>query len=114
MSRSAISPIPPQPRPLPAAEAAPVAASDPLYEFSKRALDVAASLSLLALLSPLLLAIAVGVKLTSPGPVLFRQKRLGRGGTTFWCLKFRTMVRDAESLLAKSEQLRAQFDENYK
>lgn len=114
MSRSAISPIPPQRCPLPSSPAEPAAVVDPLYEVCKRGLDIVASLTLLTLLSPLLVAIAVGVKLSSPGPILFRQKRLGRGGATFWCLKFRTMVRDAESLLAQCHQLRARFDENYK
>ena len=45
----------------------------------------------LILLSPVLLAIALAIKLSSPGPVLFRQKRIGRYGVHFTCLKFRTM-----------------------
>jgi lipopolysaccharide/colanic/teichoic acid biosynthesis glycosyltransferase len=58
----------------------------------------AAGLSLL-LLAPLLLGIAVVVKATSAGPVLFRQERVGRHGTPFQMLKFRTMVDGAERLL---------------
>jgi exopolysaccharide biosynthesis polyprenyl glycosylphosphotransferase len=58
----------------------------------------AAGLSLL-LLAPLLLGIAVVVKATSAGPVLFRQERVGRHGTPFQMLKFRTMVDGAEQLL---------------
>ncbi|MEV4259663.1 sugar transferase, partial [Spirillospora sp. NPDC049652] len=62
----------------------------------KNLLDrVGAGLALL-LLSPLLLAVAVAVKATDGGPVLFRQVRVGRGGRTFTVLKFRTMVEDAE------------------
>jgi lipopolysaccharide/colanic/teichoic acid biosynthesis glycosyltransferase len=61
----------------------------------KRLLDVAASLAGLVLLSPLLLAVAAAVKLTSRGPVFFRQERVGRGFRPFRILKFRTMTVDA-------------------
>jgi lipopolysaccharide/colanic/teichoic acid biosynthesis glycosyltransferase len=64
----------------------------------KRAGDVALSLLGLVLLSPLLVLIAVAVKLTSPGPALFRQLRTGRGLRRFSILKFRTMRVDAEEL----------------
>jgi lipopolysaccharide/colanic/teichoic acid biosynthesis glycosyltransferase len=58
----------------------------------KRTLDLAITLALLVLLSPLLLAIAVAVKLTSRGPVLFRQTRVGLGEQPFTMMKFRSMV----------------------
>jgi lipopolysaccharide/colanic/teichoic acid biosynthesis glycosyltransferase len=58
---------------------------------AKRIIDIIGSLTLLLLLSPLLLLIASMVKLTSKGPVLFRQKRLGRFGEGFTFLKFRSM-----------------------
>lgn len=57
----------------------------------KRVIDVLGSSFLLLLLSPLLLAIAIATKLTSKGPVIFRQERLGQSGSRFRCLKFRTM-----------------------
>lgn len=57
----------------------------------KRAMDVSLSILLLILLSPLFAVIAVMIKLTSPGPVLFRQQRLGRFGRSFELLKFRSM-----------------------
>jgi len=57
----------------------------------KRAMDIAGSLVALVLFSPLFLLIAVIVKLTSKGPVLFKQERLGQFGKTFPCLKFRSM-----------------------
>ncbi|MBU0719333.1 MAG: sugar transferase [Planctomycetes bacterium] len=57
----------------------------------KRLFDVVAATALLALLSPLLLAAALLVKLTSPGPVFFRQDRGGWNGATFRLFKFRTM-----------------------
>lgn len=61
----------------------------------KRGLDTLGAAILLVLLSPLLLAIAVAVKLTSPGPAIFRQKRASLGGRSFRMLKFRTMRTDA-------------------
>jgi exopolysaccharide biosynthesis polyprenyl glycosylphosphotransferase len=63
---------------------------------SKRAFDVALSGVLIVLLSPLLLAIALAVKVGSRGTVLFRQQRAGLGGQPFHMLKFRTMVHGAE------------------
>jgi exopolysaccharide biosynthesis polyprenyl glycosylphosphotransferase len=64
----------------------------------KRSLDlVVASLSLV-LLAPLLLGVAVAILLDSPGPIFFRQPRIGEGGQAFSILKFRTMIREAESL----------------
>jgi exopolysaccharide biosynthesis polyprenyl glycosylphosphotransferase len=57
----------------------------------KRTFDVVASSLALLVLSPVLLAIAVAIKLDSPGPVLFRQRRIGREGLPFEILKFRSM-----------------------
>jgi lipopolysaccharide/colanic/teichoic acid biosynthesis glycosyltransferase len=59
---------------------------------SKRAFDLAAAVAGLAVLAPLLLLIALWIKLDSPGPVLFRQQRVGRHGVLFAILKFRTMA----------------------
>jgi exopolysaccharide biosynthesis polyprenyl glycosylphosphotransferase len=58
---------------------------------AKRALDIIGSLAALLILSPVYLMIALLVKLTSKGPVFFQQERLGQFGTTFKCLKFRSM-----------------------
>nr|WP_241993006.1 sugar transferase [Cryobacterium frigoriphilum] len=75
----------------------------PRYEgrklFAKRSFDVISSVGLVILLSPFLLIIAVGVRLSTPGPVLFRQERIGINGEPFHMLKFRSMVTDAEALL---------------
>jgi lipopolysaccharide/colanic/teichoic acid biosynthesis glycosyltransferase len=57
----------------------------------KRAIDIAGSLAALILLSPLLLAVAIAIKLTSKGPILFKQTRLGQYGVRFTFLKFRSM-----------------------
>jgi exopolysaccharide biosynthesis polyprenyl glycosylphosphotransferase len=62
------------------------------YTVVKRTFDVAASALGLIILSPLLFAIAALVKFSSPGPVLFRQERIGRHGKSFTLLKFRTML----------------------
>ena len=67
---------------------------------SKRVLDVAGAAVLLLLLAPLLLGAVVAVRLASPGPVLYRQVRLGRDGLPFEMLKLRTMRVGAEDLLA--------------
>jgi exopolysaccharide biosynthesis polyprenyl glycosylphosphotransferase len=64
----------------------------------KRAMDIAGSLALLVLSAPLFAAIAVAIKLDSPGPVLFRQRRIGRGNRPFRVLKFRTMVTGADRM----------------
>jgi len=60
----------------------------------KRVIDIAGSALLLVILSPLLAAIAIAIKLTSKGSVIFQQERLGRFGSRFKCLKFRTMYRN--------------------
>jgi exopolysaccharide biosynthesis polyprenyl glycosylphosphotransferase len=62
----------------------------------KRTLDVVFSSMVLIFLSPLLLAIAIAVKIDSRGPVLYWSERIGKKGHVFRCSKFRTMVRDAE------------------
>ena len=63
----------------------------------KRALDVIASVALLVLLAIPMAAIALLVRLDSPGPALFRQERLGKGGRPFTIYKYRSMRLDAES-----------------
>ncbi|MCR2764230.1 sugar transferase [Microbacterium sp. zg.B48] len=71
--------------------------------FAKRFMDVVASSLGVVLTSPLLLALALAVKLSSPGPVLFKQVRVGLRGREFRMLKFRTMVANAEDLLESLE-----------
>jgi exopolysaccharide biosynthesis polyprenyl glycosylphosphotransferase len=71
----------------------------------KRVVDVTVSLVGLVLLSPLFLAVAIAVRLDSPGPVLFRQKRVGADEKVFVCYMFRSMQRDAEVRQAVLEDL---------
>jgi exopolysaccharide biosynthesis polyprenyl glycosylphosphotransferase len=69
----------------------------------KRSFDFAVALVLIVVLSPLLIAIALGVFITSRGPVLYRSIRPGIGGEPFACFKFRTMRSDADQLQADLE-----------
>jgi Undecaprenyl-phosphate glucose phosphotransferase len=64
---------------------------------AKRAMDLALGSTALVLLAPLMLTLALAVKLTTRGPVLYRQTRMGLRGRTFQMLKFRSMVPDAEA-----------------
>jgi len=75
------------------------------YEYeAKRAFDILSAGLLLLLLSPLMAAIAIAIKLGSPGPVFYRSVRVGLGQRPFQCLKFRTMKTDAERLQADLER----------
>ncbi len=65
--------------------------------FGRRVMSWLISAALLVVVLPLLPLIALLVKLTSPGPVLYKQKRVGRSGHIFYCYKFRTMRADAEA-----------------
>jgi exopolysaccharide biosynthesis polyprenyl glycosylphosphotransferase len=81
----------------------------PRYEgmkrFSKRAFDIASSALLLVVLSPVLVAVALGVSTSTPGGVFFRQERVGLNGRHFEMLKFRSMVRGAELRLSEVSEL---------
>lgn len=65
-------------------------------QYFKRFLDVFVSLIFLILFSPIYLLLAIGVKFSSPGPIFFKQLRVGKMGKEFWIYKFRSMVADAE------------------
>jgi exopolysaccharide biosynthesis polyprenyl glycosylphosphotransferase len=71
----------------------------------KRTMDILLTLFGLALIWPLMMAVAIAVKLDSPGPVLFRQTRVGVGGRRFGMVKFRTMVVGADGLKASLQHL---------
>jgi exopolysaccharide biosynthesis polyprenyl glycosylphosphotransferase len=83
----------------------PVLHVEPVHRFgwrgvAKRAFDIATAAAGLVLVSPILLAAAIAIKLDSPGPVFFRQQRVGKNGKLFGVLKLRTMQVDAERTLA--------------
>ncbi len=75
-----------------------------LNKFIKRTLDIAVSLLMLIVLSPLMLATAIIIKLTSPGAVIFRQERVGLGQKPFTMYKFRSMRVETESDLSGTEK----------
>ncbi|MHB1845881.1 MAG: TIGR03013 family XrtA/PEP-CTERM system glycosyltransferase [Deltaproteobacteria bacterium] len=69
-----------------------------LHRFVKRAFDVVVASLLLVIASPVMALVAAVVRLSSPGPILFRQERVGKAGRPYTLVKFRTMREDAESL----------------
>jgi exopolysaccharide biosynthesis polyprenyl glycosylphosphotransferase len=77
----------------------------------KNAMDRVIALIALIVLAPLLLAIAIAIKINSPGPVLFKQKRVGLNGRLFSFYKFRSMVINAEEILEKN---RAEWEKHNK
>ncbi|BAU48127.1 UDP-phosphate galactose phosphotransferase [Sulfurifustis variabilis] len=84
----------------------------------KRVMDILGAVFLLVVLAPVLLHIALLVKLAAGGPVLFRHPRVGRHGKTFVCYKFRTMIRNAdevlEGMLASDPNVREEWNRHYK
>ena len=73
--------------------------------FFKRSFDILVSIVLLVLLSPLFAIIAIAIRLSSPGPVLFRQERVGLNKKTFYMLKFRSMrVNDTQDTAWSTRQ----------
>lgn len=83
-----------------------------------RAFDIAVALAVLLFALPLLLAIAVCVKLQDGGPIIFAHERIGRNGRSFKCLKFRSMRRDAaqrlEAILESDPVARAEWQADHK
>jgi len=82
--------------PAPGLPAAPAAAGS---DRARRCLDVAVSATALVALAPLLLPVAIAIRLESPGPAIFRQTRIGAGGRPFTILKFRSMRQDTADRL---------------
>jgi exopolysaccharide biosynthesis polyprenyl glycosylphosphotransferase len=78
---------------------------DSLHLVFKRTFDVVVSLLALILLAPLFAVVAILIKLTSPGPVIFRQSRCGLNGRRFTMLKFRSMVREAAAMQSQVAHL---------
>jgi lipopolysaccharide/colanic/teichoic acid biosynthesis glycosyltransferase len=84
----------------------------------KRLFDIVLSALMIVLFAPLMLVIALWLKAADRGPALYAQARIGKGGRVFRCLKFRTMVQDAEArleaLLETDPALRAEWDSSRK
>ncbi|NET50229.1 MAG: sugar transferase, partial [Merismopedia sp. SIO2A8] len=85
---------------------------------AKRLFDVIFSLSVLILLLPIYLLLAMLIAISSPGPIFYIQERVGKNYKPFGCIKFRTMVNNADEILldmiATSPALREEFEENFK
>ena len=71
----------------------------PSRQLLKRSIDLALTMVLGILLAPLMLFLAIAIKLDSPGPILYSHRRIGRGGREFQAWKFRSMVKNADSIL---------------
>ncbi len=86
--------------------------------FTKRLFDIIFSLLVLVLCAPVYLALAIAIVSTSSGPIFYIQERVGKNYRHFGCIKFRTMIPDADRLLdemmAQSEDMRQEFSENFK
>jgi len=106
--------------PGPILKIAPEAASpiDVKHRPVKRFFDILFSLLILILGTPFFLLLAIAIKLTSRGPVFYKQERVGRGGKLFRCYKFRTMVPDAEAcrqrLVEANPELHDEWSRNRK
>ena len=86
--------------------------------FAKRVFDVLFSLSVLIVFSPLYFLLALLIAISSPGPVFYVQQRVGKNHQPFGCIKFRTMVNNADevlrSIIEDSPQMREEFEDNFK
>jgi Undecaprenyl-phosphate galactose phosphotransferase WbaP len=87
-------------------------------ELFKRLFDILFSLSVLILFAPVYLLLAFSIALSSSGPIFYVQERVGKNHKRFYCLKFRTMVENADDILLeimeKSPHLRQEFEDNFK
>lgn len=88
------------------------------WRIIKRAFDIVGAAILLIVLFPLFAVIAIAIKRASPGPITYSQSRIGLGGRPFHCIKFRTMVKDAEAVLHSWQEtnpvLYAEYHKSYK
>lgn len=82
------------------------------YQFAKRIIDTFGSLAGLLILSPLFLITAIAIKLDSPGPIIFAQERVSRGGKSLKLYKFRSMVDNAEDILYSNPVLLEEYKSN--
>ena len=76
----------------------------PVWAFTKRLMDLCGAVCGIVLLSPVMLGAAIAVRCSSPGPIIFKQKRVGLRGKEFYMYKFRSMYQDAEERLAELQK----------
>ncbi|HAX79680.1 MAG TPA: galactosyl-1-phosphate transferase [Cyanobacteria bacterium UBA11372] len=86
--------------------------------FAKRLFDIVFSLSVMILFSPLYLLLALLIRISSPGPIFYLQERVGKNYKRFGCIKFRTMIVNADEVLRQmmetDQALRQEFADNFK
>ena len=86
--------------------------------FAKRLFDIVFSLSVMILFSPLYLLLALLIRISSPGPIFYVQERVGKNYKRFGCIKFRTMIVNADEVLRQmietDQALRQEFADNFK
>ncbi len=89
-----------------------------IYQLLSRMIDIVASSAALFALFPLMAVVALVLRLSDDGPAFYAQRRVGRGGQPFYCLKFRTMVTGADArlaeYLARSPEARAEWNRDHK
>jgi lipopolysaccharide/colanic/teichoic acid biosynthesis glycosyltransferase len=110
--RRGISPLPPSKR------YQPIEVSIAHEDWTKRAFDIVFSLFVLVFFSPLYLVLAALIAISSPGSIFYVQERVGRNHRRFGCIKFRTMVHNADEMLADimadSPSMQEEFESNFK
>lgn len=101
-----------------ATPADPIDRQDPFYRLMKRGFDILFAISFLVIAFPFLVLLSIALQIDSPGKLFFVQKRVGRNGRMFGCIKFRTMREDAEAVLARlletSAEARAEWEADHK
>jgi undecaprenyl-phosphate galactose phosphotransferase len=88
------------------------------HRFRKRVFDILFSLSILVLFIPVFIIVAIAIRISSKGPVVYAHQRVGRGGKKFGCYKFRTMYPDADKklkeILETNPDLKKEWETSYK
>ncbi len=83
-----------------------------IYEIYKRTSDIFFALLLAILFSPFLVFVPILIKLETPGPILYRQRRIGKNGKPFWIYKFRSMIDGADKYIKNNKKLWKEFKEH--
>ncbi len=83
-----------------------------IYEIYKRTSDIFFALLLAILFSPFLVFVPILIKLETAGPILYRQRRIGKNGKAFWIYKFRSMIDGADKYIKNNKKLWKEFKEH--
>jgi len=80
-----------------------------MYDFLKRLIDICSSLGIFLIFSPLIFLICLGIKMDSPGPIIYKQRRVGKNGKPFYIWKFRSMYDHVDNVFAKDKKFLKNF-----